>query len=208
MKIFNSNKITYSLIIAVVLAVVIAVYAQQKNASNNSEMSCPMMGKMADKNMSHEDCPMMKNGKSEKSGMNMNHHDMVMKNGEKEMGFSQAATTHHFLMLKDGGAIQIEVNDATDTVNRDKIRTHLMEIAKAFQNGIFTTPFAIHGQVPAGADEMENLKSEIKYAYEETENGARVRISTANPQALAAIHAFLKFQIEEHQTGDSISVQD
>ena len=124
------------------------------------------------------------------------------------MGFSQTATTHHFLIMKDGGAIQVEANDIKDTDNRDKIRKHLAEIAGQFKNGIFTTPFAVHGQVPPGVPEMDKLKTEIQYTYEETEKGARVRITTNNTDALAAIHDFLKFQIAEHQTGDPIDVKN
>lgn len=133
------------------------------------------------------------------------HHAEVVENGEKAMGFSQTKTTHHFLLMKDGGAIRVEANDATDIVNRDKIRVHLAGIAKQFSKGIFTTPFAVHGSVPPGVPVMDELKGDIEYKYEETESGAQVRISTKNAKALAAIHAFLKFQIEEHQTDDPIS---
>lgn len=216
MKRLSSNKYVYFLAIVAVLTIAAAVYAQQKMSKetkdDKNEMSCPMMAKMADNNKSREDCPMMKKSESQNSEMkmdmnsNQSHHEMVMKNGEKEMGFSQTATTHHFLIVKDGGAIQVEANDAKDTEDRDKIRTHLREIAKMFQNGIFTTPFAVHGQIPPGVPEMDKLKNEIRYIYEETEKGARVRISTDNPQALTAIHAFLKFQIEDHQTGDPTSI--
>jgi hypothetical protein len=132
----------------------------------------------------------------------MDHHKMVMGNGEKAMGFSQTATNHHFLITKNGGAIQVEANDSKDTANRDMIRTHLTEIAKQFKSGDFATPFAVHGQPPTGVSVMEQLKDKIVYVYEETASGARVRIKTNDPQALAAIHAFLKFQIEDHQTGD------
>jgi len=132
----------------------------------------------------------------------MDHDKMVQENGEKAMGFSQTATTHHFLIMKDGGAIQVEANDVKDTDDRDKIRGHLTMIAKQFQEGVFTTPFAVHGVVPPGVPEMDRLKNEISYIYEKTPRGARVRISTKDPDALAAIHAFLKFQIEEHKTGD------
>jgi hypothetical protein len=34
-----------------------------------------------------------------------------------------------------------------------------------------------------------------------------VRIKTANPEALKAVHEFLKFQIEEHRTGDAVEVK-
>jgi len=33
-------------------------------------------------------------------------------------------------------------------------------------------------------------------------------IETANPKALKAIHEFLRFQIAEHQTGDSTEIAD
>ena len=132
----------------------------------------------------------------------MDHDKMVQENGEKAMGFSQTATTHHFLIMKDGGAIQVEANDGKDIDNRDKVRGHLTMIAKQFQEGVFTTPFAVHGVVPPGVPEMDRLKNEISYTYEKTPRGARVRITTKDPDALAAIHAFLKFQIQEHKTGD------
>lgn len=133
------------------------------------------------------------------------HHAEVMENGEKAMGFSQTATTHHFLLMTDGGAIRVEANDAADKINRDKIRKHLKGIAAQFSEGIFSTPFAVHGKVPPGAEVMEELKSDIEYKYEETGNGAQVRISTKNARALTAIHSFLRFQIEEHETGDPLS---
>ena len=138
----------------------------------------------------------------------MDHDKMVQENGEKAMGFSQTETTHHFLVMKDGGAIQVEVNDPKDSDNRDKIRMHLKMIAREFQQGVFTTPFAVHGQVPPGVPVMDKLKESIAYSCEQTKNGARVRIKTSDPEALEAIHAFLKFQIEEHKTGDPESIPD
>ncbi len=191
----NSNKCFY--VIAIIAAFAVFGFAQDKPAkSEKSDAECPMMAKDKDKSAMSDKMDMSKHKV---------HTEMVMENGEKAMGFSQTATTHHFLIMSDGGAIQVEANDAKDTVNRDKIRMHLTEIAQQFKNGIFTTPFAVHGQVPPGVPEMDRLKDSIQYTYEETENGARVRISTKNAEALAAIHSFLKFQIEEHMTGDPMS---
>jgi hypothetical protein len=34
-----------------------------------------------------------------------------------------------------------------------------------------------------------------------------VSIKTANAEALAAVHEFLRFQIEDHQTGDPLEVK-
>ena len=54
---------------------------------------------------------------------------------------------------------------------------------------------------------MARLKERITYQYEETPLGGRVRIVTRDAAALAAVHAFLHFQIEDHQTEDSGVVQ-
>ena len=37
--------------------------------------------------------------------------------------------------------------------------------------------------------------------------GARVVLTSTNPRAIRAIHEFLRFQIEDHRTGDSVEVQ-
>jgi TusA-related sulfurtransferase len=66
----------------------------------------------------------------------------------------------------------------------------------------------IHAQTPPGMPEMQSLKVEIKYEFEELERGGRVRISTNNPGAVKAIHEFLRFQIKDHQTGDSGEIEN
>ena len=142
------------------------------------------------------------------SGMTgqMSQHSMMMQHGEKAMGFSQTQTTHHFLLKKEGGVIQVEANDPQDTHNRDLIRMHLAHIAQAFAGGDFSDPLAVHDQVPDGVPVMQRLKGNIRYTFEETPQGGRVLINTTNSQALNAIHEFLRFQVREHQTGDSLKV--
>lgn len=54
---------------------------------------------------------------------------------------------------------------------------------------------------------MKLLKAKIRYKYEEISSGGRVLIESGDPAALAAIHDFLRFQISEHQTGDSVVVE-
>jgi hypothetical protein len=65
----------------------------------------------------------------------------------------------------------------------------------------------IHAQTPPGVPVLQKLKAEIKYQFEKSETGGRVRFSTDNAQALAAIHEFLRFQIKDHRTGDPDTVQ-
>src|SRR5215471_13676284 len=140
-----------------------------------------------------EDCP-----------MHGQHMAEMTQRGDKAMGFDHMKTTHHFRLLRDGGAIEVTANDSGDVTSRDQIRRHLAEIAKMFKAGDFEKPLAVHGQVPPGANEMGRLRNSISYTFEEIERGGRVRIQTRMAEALAAVHAFLKFQIAEHQTGDSL----
>lgn len=130
----------------------------------------------------------------------------VDERGDKGMGFSHKKTTHHFRIGTDGGAIEVTANDPKDQTSRDQIRGHLAHIATLFGQGNFDIPMFVHDQKPTGADVMERMKSSITYKYEEMENGGRVRITTSDPQARAAVHEFLRFQIKEHRTGDPIEV--
>ena len=133
--------------------------------------------------------------------------DDVNRRGDAAMGFSHAKTTHHFLLKSDGGVIQVEANDAGDSASRDQIRRHLKHIAEKFSEGDFAAPMLIHSQTPPGAPTMKRLKAEIKYQFEESERGGRVRISTDDTEAIKAIHEFLRFQIKDHQTGDSGEIE-
>src|SRR5260370_38980750 len=120
------------------------------------------------------------------------------------MGFSDDKTTQHFRLLKDGGAIEVSSNDTKDADSRDQIRAHLKHIAASFSAGNFDMPMFIHDQVPPGVPTMKRLKSQIKYEVENIAVGARVRISSANPEAVQAVQDFLRFQITDHQTADSL----
>jgi hypothetical protein len=109
---------------------------------------------------------------------------------------------HHFLLAKDGGSIRLEATDAADVEGRDRIREHLQAITRAFASGDFAMPMAIHDQVPPGVEVMKKRKGAIRYSYEPSDKGGVVRISTRDPRALEAVHAFLRFQIRDHGTGD------
>lgn len=134
------------------------------------------------------------------------HHQQVNERGDKVMGFSHEKTTHHFILLTDGGAIDVAANDATDTKSRDQIRMHLKHISQMFAAGNFNAPMLVHDQTPTGVEAMK--AATITYQFAETEKGARVRITTNDAAALQAVYDFLRFQIKDHQTGDSLEVTD
>jgi len=182
--------------------------AAQQNPKHESMACCPM----AHSNHSSGDkahgangsamanCPMMQGVASQHSQADMN------ARGEKGMGFSQTATQHHFFLTANGGAIQVEVKDASDQTNLDQLRMHLEHISQAFASGDFDIPMFVHDTMPPGVPEMKQLRNEIHYSYAETANGGRVVIDSANQAAVDAIHQFLRFQIREHKTGDSMDI--
>jgi len=69
-----------------------------------------------------------------------------------------------------------------------------------FASGNFKAPMLIHDTNPPSAATMTRLKEQIRYEFSETERGARIRLVTAGPETTDAAHAFLLFQIVDHQT--------
>jgi len=134
------------------------------------------------------------------------HHDMEDR-GNQGMGFAQDKTTHHFLLRKDGGAIQVTANSGDDRASIEHIRRHLGHIRAAFQGGDFNIPGFVHDQTPPGVPVMIKLRDQIHYRYEEIAQGGRVIISSGNAEAVEAVQRFLRFQITEHKTGDSLEVK-
>ena len=141
------------------------------------------------------------------TAQDMQHQQGVETRGDQAMGFSHQMTTHHFTLTKDGGRIEVEADNANDKSSRDAIHQHLDHIATLFSRGDFDIPMFIHAQTPPGVPTMKRLGDQIKYQAESTEKGAEVKITTANPEAVSAIHQFLKFQIQDHHTGDSTEVR-
>src|SRR6266849_1740663 len=115
------------------------------------------------------------------------HHDAVSSRGDHAMGFSHETTTHHFRLYKTGGAIDVSANDLKDSATRDQIRMHLSHVAKRFAAGDFDVPMFIHDTTPPGALMMAKLRGQIRYLYADTPGGAKIQISTANPEVVPPV---------------------
>jgi hypothetical protein len=135
------------------------------------------------------------------------HQSSLDERGAHVMGFDQQKTTHHFYLYPDGGAIDVAANDPNDDVNIKAARAHLPHIAKMFGEGDFQAPALVHATNVPGTADLARLKDRLSYHYEETPRGGRVNIVTADPDALAALHRFLRFQIADHKTGDAPDVR-
>ena len=135
------------------------------------------------------------------------HQAMVNEHGDHVMGFSHEKTTHHFELHYDGGVIDVRANDVKDTESRDQIRSHFHHIAQMFANGNFNVPMLVHGTTVPGTETMTRLKDQLHWDLQETPRGARIVITADNKEALDAVHQFLRFQIEDHKTGDCTAIR-
>lgn len=145
-------------------------------------------------------------GETQQATGSNDHHADVNQRGDHVMGFSHENATHHFRLYADGGAIEVEANEKTDTSTRDEIRMHLSHMARMFADGNFHAPMLIHDQVPPGVPALQRLRQKISYRFVETDKGGRIVITSSDPDAVKALHDFLRFQITDHQTGDSMEV--
>ncbi len=136
------------------------------------------------------------------------HHGAVDSRGDRVMGFDHAKTTHHFRLSRTGGSIEASANRPDDLESRDAIRMHFSHIARMFSKGDFNAPMLIHDRVPPGVDLLKRRPSAVRWRFRKTERGAVLEARTRDPKALAALHDFLRFQIEDHRTDDPKEVPE
>jgi len=117
--------------------------------------------------------------------------------GARAMGVDQYTSTHHFTDLTDGGRIELERN-VDDSAGVAMIRHHLRMIARAFGSGDFSTPMFVHMRNVPGTATMAAKRNAITYTVRDLPRGGAVRITTHDPDALAAVHQFLAFQRRDH----------
>jgi len=166
----------------------------------------PLMAAAQEKGMSCEAHAAHAKDAAGASAAGSDHQAKVDERGNAVMGFDHEKTTHHFRLAADGGAIEVTANDTADRESRDAIRGHLTHIAKMFAAGNFQAPMLVHDRVPPGVPVMTARKAKIRWKYEDMPDGGRVSATTRDAAALSAIHEFLRFQIEDHGTGDPQAV--
>jgi hypothetical protein len=121
----------------------------------------------------------------------------MQERGKMAMGVDQHTSTHTFDARPDGGRIEL-LRDLDDSLGIAQIRAHLRLIQHAFQAGDFSTPEFVHMQAMPGTAIMAKKRDVIVYSYHELPRGGEVVMTTKDPDALAAIHAFMGAQRKEH----------
>lgn len=118
--------------------------------------------------------------------------------GEAAMGVDQYTSSHVFESLPDGGRIVLQ-RDSSDAAGTDTIRAHMRHIAERFAAGDFALPGFVHDVTVPGTAVMAERRALISWVADTMPRGGQVRITTTDPAALAAIHAFLDFQRMDHR---------
>ncbi len=95
-----------------------------------------------------------------------------------------------YLLSKEGGAIEVETILPNDKETRDAVRKQLQEEAR---NGITRATSA-----------MQQHKKEIRYRYEETVRGGRIRISAKTLGAILAVQDFLRLQMSDSSNNRAV----
>jgi len=88
-----------------------------------------------------------------------------------------------FRFEADGGAIEVEAKRVKDTQTRDAVRQQLRH--------------DLRKQYPSATPAMQEHRNRIKYKYQETTRGARIRIIAKDQAALAAVQEFLRSQMTQ-----------
>ena len=123
----------------------------------------------------------------------------MQQRGKSVMGVDQYTARHVFEPLPDGGRIELQ-ETVDDSAGVTRIRRHLAEIAEAFSRGDFTAPGLVHAQAVPGTGVMAAKRDAISYRMALLPRGGEVRITSRDPDAIAAVHEFLAFQRREHRT--------
>jgi hypothetical protein len=125
--------------------------------------------------------------------------DAMQQRGKTVMGVDQYASAHVFEDLPDGGRIVLDHGDSSDTPAIIAIRLHMREVATDFQRGDFTNPFAVHDTIVPGTAAMAGMRDRLAFEVRDRPRGAEVRVVSVDPNAVAAVHAFLAFQRTAHR---------
>ena len=118
--------------------------------------------------------------------------------GREVMGVDQYTSRHVFEPLPDGGRIELQ-RTVDDSAGVAQVRRHLAGIAEQFGRGDFSAPFGVHAVDVPGTAVMRAKAGAIVYRARPLPRGGEVRITTTDPDAVAAVHEFLAFQRREHR---------
>ena len=131
----------------------------------------------------------------------------VEQRGAAAMGFDQNKTLHHFVLTANGGRIEVRVRDASDAESRAAIPYASAADCVGFRHRPLRRAVRHARRNAARCSDHASAARHHPYAYRDSPDGGSVTIATTRTTARNAVHAFLRYQIREHSTGDPMTVK-
>lgn len=123
----------------------------------------------------------------------------VARRGADVMPFRLDATIHVFTRTAQGGTQRVVARDPHNAQQVRLVREHLREIGTQFRRGDFSGPTHVHGNHMPGLEQLKIARpGAIAIAYRNVRGGAELAYRTADPQLVAALHAWFDAQLSDH----------
>ena len=126
----------------------------------------------------------------------------------KSLGTDANRIFQHYYLVKNGGVIEFTAKDPADNASIAAVQKYLLAQKDLFEKGKNEGDSEVHGKVADGTLVLKKLRNEITFFTVKNEDGAVLRMFSVNEQARQAIQDFIKFQINEHKTGDPLVVAE
>lgn len=124
----------------------------------------------------------------------------------KALGVEADKVVQHYYLVKNGGVVELTAKTPGDSATIAALQKYLNTQRDLFEKGKNETDAEVHGKVPDGMVGIKKFRNEITFFTAKTDNGALLRMFSVNPEARSAIQDYLRFQIIEHKTGDSPTI--
>jgi len=126
----------------------------------------------------------------------------------KALGTDASHIIQHYYLVKNGGVIEFAAKDLSDSATISALQKYMEAQKDLFEKGKTDADADVHGKVPDGVPILKKLRNEITFFTVKNDDGGALRMFSTNDQARQAIQDFLKFQINEHKTGDPLVAEE
>ncbi|HSH03087.1 MAG TPA: aspartate carbamoyltransferase [Anaerolineae bacterium] len=124
--------------------------------------------------------------------------EIIATRGGDVMPFDLDKTMHIFENLPNGGLQTVHAKDDQDTTQISLIQTHLQEEAARFQQGDFSDPAHIHGDMMPGLATLQDNAADITITYTPLDNGGQILYTAEDDLLITAIHDWFNAQLSDH----------
>ena len=124
----------------------------------------------------------------------------------RALGVSLDKVVVHFYLVKNGGVVELAAKDPNDNTTIAALQKYLQNQKDLWEKGKEAAVSEVHSKPPECANIMRKLRNDITFYAAKTDAGGVLRMFSINEQAKNAIQDYFKYEIAEHKTGDSPTI--